>query len=1193
MNDRQAVEAWQRFAQSIQVDWKGERRSWAEHIDRRRGYGDEEVLIQPSIFPAFAKQFLGFEVGVNIAPEILGEEGKPDFRPADAGTHPFVFETKPTSARYDFAPFSAQIERYLVDGRPRIRTVVVTNLLSIQIFELTDEGDVETRYSIDLRALLSAEPEHAARTRDAHALVDFLSDFQFRELSFEQKLDRIREAEPWNRELEVTNPRWVSDQLDRVVEVLRRDCAEQIRTLPGILNDRTRISGRRRAAITDELRELEFRLGSDWEEAHQRDLDDYLEASYDSNAGKVLRQYEAHVAYFAATRLLVVRIWEDLGLIDELLRDGGFDEWMANFNDVVDDVVRRSFQLAEANYPTLYTTANNYTWFEPTREAQVDAIFDLSNTYLGEIESDVFGDVYERLLERVDRKNIGQFYTPRDIIRLIWDLIGIEDLVEQAENEGRETRVLDIATGSGGFLVEAARRLRERVEGQQAAGAAISRPEALNRVARGLIGVEIQRFPAYLAEVNLLVQVGFLLVKTGVARIPPVGVLCRDTMSLHEPIQLPDGRRADEGVPAIAEADEFRQEIVEEVKDVSASSFVFDVACGNPPYVGEKRAAPVLRQTRERYPYWEQFVGPHLDVLYWFLILGVAKLRAGGRFGFITTEYWLRSDGARPLREYLAKRCHIDRVLLFGDMKLFPDAPGQHSMVIVGTRVTPRDEEPEPFEAERPRVSVYDGKNLSVEDRGPVLDVLRGGGRALGVRSFEAPVSPNDLGGDSWAEVVLSPSQHERRQRVRATAEPLALHMEEGVIATPDKLKSNDADRLPQGELQRLGYPDERPGIFLLTQEERAGLGPLTDAEKAVLRPMINTRDIYPYAAVLDSEASTMVYLPRPPECAALDQQDAQQLDFPANMPTLERHLSRFRPILEFKVTEQYDEKRPWWSVHRARESTMARDSETGGGHWADYGVTRRWSGNLLTGLAPTGAVPASGLHTLYSDEPATAAYVVGLMLSTPVQELTDTLPPGELRQADLESLGLPLIPDAIQEVSEVVWRLADLVDVLVRTHGSRWPLLREQLREDLALGTLPTEAWIPDAGSSTSWGPIKNVQWIREVSEKGAEARPIVDVSIDRDLWGAAVVVRGSGTGELRISLEEEDPDVLSALVRSIEGAAALGRELREVPEILVPIDRAGLNALFEDDLAELEELVSQYHEGRLVIDRLVEALL
>ena len=79
-------------------------------------------------------------------------------------------------------------------------------------------------------------------------------------------------------------------------------------------------------------------------------------------------------------------------------------------------------------------------------------IYEIANTYLGKIRSDVLGQVYERMLERIDRKPRGQYYTPRDIISLIWDLIDISPVASNAEAENRQLYVLGIATGSGGFL---------------------------------------------------------------------------------------------------------------------------------------------------------------------------------------------------------------------------------------------------------------------------------------------------------------------------------------------------------------------------------------------------------------------------------------------------------------------------------------------------------------------------------------------------------------------------------------------------------------------------------------------------------------------------------------------------------------------------------------------------------------------
>ena len=45
-------------------------------------------------------------------------------------------------------------------------------------------------------------------------------------------------------------------------------------------------------------------------------LDSFLKANSDTEHGKAIRQYCSHVAYYAATRLTLVRVWEDLGLLE-------------------------------------------------------------------------------------------------------------------------------------------------------------------------------------------------------------------------------------------------------------------------------------------------------------------------------------------------------------------------------------------------------------------------------------------------------------------------------------------------------------------------------------------------------------------------------------------------------------------------------------------------------------------------------------------------------------------------------------------------------------------------------------------------------------------------------------------------------------------------------------------------------------
>jgi hypothetical protein len=84
------------------------------------GYSDEEQLVQPRVFPLFAEEFLDFEVGVTLAAEIVDRAGRPDFTPADAVTHPFVFETKSTNLRAQLRGCDHQVLRYLQGSSRRI-----------------------------------------------------------------------------------------------------------------------------------------------------------------------------------------------------------------------------------------------------------------------------------------------------------------------------------------------------------------------------------------------------------------------------------------------------------------------------------------------------------------------------------------------------------------------------------------------------------------------------------------------------------------------------------------------------------------------------------------------------------------------------------------------------------------------------------------------------------------------------------------------------------------------------------------------------------------------------------------------------------------------------------------------------------------------------------------------------------------
>lgn len=1186
----EAVQRWRKFADTCKIHYAGSTVTWREY-SAGRGYVDEERLIQPTVFPAFARDLLGWEVNTNLAPEESGREGKPDFTPADSVTHPFVFETKNTKKGVELTGDEGQVARYLKDGSPRIRQVVLTNLVGLKVFELDEGGSLREVYRVDLRALLSGNEQLVALDAGAERLADFFEFFKRRDLTIKEKIQQVRDAPPWNPKVEVTSSDWIRGRLDRVVRTLTTDVLTRLQD--GSLDDPNVVDGPRQERVLDELRLLEGRISG---EESVTTLAGFMAASDNSVAGKARRQYAAHVAYFATTRLMLVRTWEDLGLLEPMLYDGGFNNEMVRFDEVVRDVVDWSFTKAKTTYQSLFNHENNYTWFVPSDDNYADVIYELANTYLGNINSDVLGEVYERMLERIDRKLLGVYYTPRDVIALIWDLIDLKTVAQDALAEDRVPRILDIATGSGGFLVEAAVRLRQDMLSRQQKGSDLGTQTWINQVADSLTGVEYARFSAYLAELNLLVQMGHAVATVTRARIPSMGIINTDTLSLHDPDTLYGHRDVIDPLSLLQDSDE-RVARADRIRNSSTNGFLMDVACGNPPYIGEKSASPIMQRTRRDFPYWEQFVGPHMDYLYWFLILGVSKLREGGRFGFITTEYWLRAAGAKPLRAYLAQNCSIDRIVLFRDFRLFPDAPGQHSMIVTGTRLTSPDGSPtlegsgSTIRNMRPRVSVYDGTSVPSSNRRAVLEALRDGASRQGVKSFVASMSPQDLGAGSWADVVLTRDQLGRLNRLRSAAQA-GLKVSKGVETTLNKLDHESEKLLTVGDLADLGGPGFRAGIQLLTSDEVQALGTLNQLEQDTLRTVINTKDVYPYAAIPDPTAGSVVYLSKLASYASsmTDDHVIESTPFPAGMPTLEARMSKFRTLL-LRKTKDRNERRPWWTLHRARADVLG-DPIDPAAERANFALTTRWGGGgrLVVGVPPQGVSPASGLHILKptsSDIPAT--YLAALFNSRVFQEITDTLPPGQLRQADLESLGLPLIQDQIEFISESGAELARSVTRMIETHSPLFPGLPTSLREDMALDAVPVGSWVPPAFPAAASGPLNSVGWVSSLTMDRAGSTRISDARIADDLFGIQVHVFSSSQDSPVATLsltEQASLELAETVVALIRGVGLQQGTLSDLASTRVLVNGADLVETYRGAREALMAEVQKYRLLREGVD-------
>lgn len=236
--------------------------------------------------------------------------------------------------------------------------------------------------------------------------------------------------------------------------------------------------------------------------------------------------FAEQVAYVFFVRLLLVRVLEDKRIISpRLASDGSFLEWSS--------YIARHFQeldgigILNENFSNILArkASNSYLhffqqavfdWFDPDDFLLVETLEFLCRYNFHNISSDIIGFTYEAYIERNARDRKGHFLTRHDVVEYMLDLLDYTG----PQIIGRN--ILDPASGSGSFLVHAARRYRRALVSyfcnsrglpdseESLQSDAELRKEFASRYVQDLTasfcGMELNPFACYLAEMNLLIQ---------------------------------------------------------------------------------------------------------------------------------------------------------------------------------------------------------------------------------------------------------------------------------------------------------------------------------------------------------------------------------------------------------------------------------------------------------------------------------------------------------------------------------------------------------------------------------------------------------------------------------------------------------------------------------------------------------------
>lgn len=679
-------------------------KSFQSYLETTRPREDEELLTEP-ILAEILEALLGFPKDAYF-PQ-LGRSGlKPDFTPIDLVAHRFVLDAK--SSTQELEPHEAQIRKY-IDQR-QLDLGVLFNLRELRVYRRGVKGH-DPQLSFQLLPLWQAAKGEAMAPVEAGRLEAFCGLFLHQAMDLVAKVELVAAAEPW--QLKLGRGERVDIDLDFLVSRLRllsRTLAEDAAAQHQVLLDDFEFNPQHERRLRLELEVLarEIEPGADPADL-PASAKDYPSAG--GLAGRAWRQYLMRVSQLTLIRILLYRSWEDAGFVDDRLYDGGFGLAYDRLEKSLRRVLDEAYLRGRERYPWLFGADNNYDWYRPRDEALAEVLYALVPVPLGRLGADVLGGLYESYVDDIDRDRLGQFYTPRSVVSFMLDRVGYQGDDGPFRIEGNERiarSIFDFSTGSGGFLVEAARRVVDE------AGLGHDNPDdlrdGLKAIVRCFHGCEISPFPYFLTEVNLLLQVSRLLGRMRAVGQPlpnfTLGVVHTDALGARagrdRSFAVDPALRADAAVLSaderygIVALDQEKQGRFDEIRQDGT----FDFVVGNPPYVAEA-GNKVLFDSLRALPGWKDDYRGKSDYLYYFLLMAAEKLAPDGRLAVITPAGWMNAGNAEWLREQLAGKLRLDELFLFGSMRVFATEreerdtragaapPTVESAILIATRAEP------------------------------------------------------------------------------------------------------------------------------------------------------------------------------------------------------------------------------------------------------------------------------------------------------------------------------------------------------------------------------------------------------------------------------------------------------------------------------------------------------------------------
>ena len=325
----------------------------------------------------------------------------------------------------------------------------------------------------------------------------------------------------------------------------------------------------------------------------------------------------------------------------------------------------------------------------------LDIIIFIKKYNFANMKNEIFGYIYENYLKELySEENKGQYFTDPAIVNFMLDEIGYTTKNIQKLHKKGTLSIIDPSCGSGTFLYSAVDRIVTALfDGTEASA------EAVEKIINdNVFGLDIEEFPLYLAEMNILMRMLPIIINKDYTNPIDKKIKVFKTQdSISEFMDAGISGQIDAGMDEnTGQYSLFNSSVLElsyksyirdedDLKEMKQSMRPprrrFDFVIGNPPYIGYKECCTQkvlftqLKSIQMNNIYgvnlntapngFSKPYAPTPNLFAFFIALGGGILKTQGKICYIVPQTILTAIPLDTIRYYLSHDITLNKIIIF------------------------------------------------------------------------------------------------------------------------------------------------------------------------------------------------------------------------------------------------------------------------------------------------------------------------------------------------------------------------------------------------------------------------------------------------------------------------------------------------------------------------------------------------